>query len=378
MKINKIILIIVCFLLLAISVFGQNTVPVIETVNVEQRINTKKVDIYYDVLDFDNDNLLVLVKVSDDGGVTFKIPAQTFSGDYGLGIIPGSDKHIMWNAGIDYPEHVGENYRVKLIVSDAKINVLSQVEEGSFLMGEGAGIDDPVHEIVLDVYGICPHAVSNEEYKLFCDATNRNYPQEGSNYQAPTGYFLNYKDYPVVGISWYDAVSYCNWLSELDNLEPCYNLSNWIFDPTKSGYHLPTEAQWEKAARGALSQKTFPWGDTAPGNRCNYSGYAGALLETMPDFDGQGRGTIQVESLNTNYYGMYNIAGNVWEWCNDWYQRNYYDVSPSENPLGPESGEEKVIRGGAWNTSDIKLHCAFRDRYSPGIKQYDIGFRIAK
>ena len=378
MKIKIIILLFSCFLILATLAFGQNTVPVIDTVRVEQRINTKKVDIYYDVLDFDNDSLVVLLKVSDDGGATFNIPAQTFSGDYGLGIVPGNNKQIMWNAGIDYPEQVGENYRVKLIVSDVKIDDISQLEQGNFLMGEGAGIDDPVHEIMLDAYGICTHAVSNEEYKLFCDDTNRNCPQEGDNYQAPTGYFLNFRNYPVVGVSWYDAVSFCNWLSELDNLEPCYNLSNWTYDSSKNGYHLPSEAQWEKASRGALSQKTYPWGDAAPGNRCNYRNYAGALQEMMPNFDGQGRGTLPVDSLNANYYNLYNIAGNVWEWCNDWYEENYYNQSPSENPQGPNSGDFKVLRGGAWNTAEIKLHCAARYSKVPGTKRYDIGFRIAK
>lgn len=377
MKIKILILIIVSFIFLVNTGFTQNSVPLIDSLRVEQRARTKKVDIYYNVLDFDNDNLFVLLRVSDDGGVTFDIPAQTFTGDYGLGIVPNENKHIVWDAGVDYPDHVGDNFRIQLIVSDAKINLLSTVNQGSFTMGESAGIDDPIHEIVLNSYGICPHAVTNEEYKLFCDETNRAYPQEGGNYQAPTGYFLNYRDYPVIGISWYDAVSYCNWLSALDGLEPCYNLTNWTFDPNKNGYHLPTEAQWEKAARGALSQKTYPWGDTAPGNRCNYTGYAGTLTTMMPGFE-QGRGTLPVDSLYVNYYGLYNMVGNVWEWCNDWYQEDYYNQSPSENPLGPTFGSNKILRGGAWNTSEVKLHCAVRYSKIPDTKRYDIGFRIAK
>ena len=224
----------------------------------------------------------------------------------------------------------------------------------------------------------CTHAVSNEEYKLFCDDTNRNYPQEGESYQAPIGYFLNFRNYPVVGVSWYDALSFCNWLSEKDNLESCYDLSNWTFDSNKNGYHLPTEAQWEKAARGALSQKIYPWGDAPAGNRCNYSGYTGALQEMMPNLDGQGRGTLPIDSLITNYYNLFNIVGNVWEWCNDWYQENYYNQSPSENPQGPTSSDFKVLRGGAWNTAETKLHCAVRYSRVPDTKRYDIGFRIAK
>jgi formylglycine-generating enzyme required for sulfatase activity len=182
-------------------------------------------------------------------------------------------------------------------------------------------------------------------------------------------------------VSWYDAVLYCNWLSRLEGLEPCYSTKDWSFNTNKDGYHLPTEAQREKAARGALQQQTYPWGDGDPGNRCNYTGYVGELLAKqgiMADFSGRGRGPLPVDSLDANYYGLYHMAGNVWEWCNDWYQEDYYFQSPAQNPLGPSSGNEKVLRGGAWNTSEVNLHCAKRYRQSPATKRYDIGFRIAK
>jgi len=367
--------IILC-LLFKISV-AQNRVPFIDTVMVEQNQDNFLVEITYHVFDLDNDPMIVLVKVSDDGGTTFNVPAHTFSGDYGLGILSGSNKKIYWDAVNDYPDQYGVNFRVKLIVSDAKINQLKQIDAGNFSMGEGAGIDDPVHDVYLDQYWISPHEVTNEEYRLFCDMTNRDYPPEGGTYQAPVTYFYNFPEYPVVGVSWYDAVSFCNWLSELEGLDPCYDLMTWEYDSTKNGYHLPTEAQWEKAARGNLVQKIYPWGDEPPGNRCNYNGYSGVLTSIMPDFEND-RGPLPVDSLNANGYGLLNMAGNVWEWCNDWYGRNYYIDSPAENPLGPETGYEKVIRGGAWNTSEIRLHCAFRERYVPDTKQYDIGFRIAR
>ena len=373
-KLSKII--IFCVLFFTYSAFGQNSVPVIDTVNVIQNQGSMSFDINYNVVDFDGDSLLVLVKISNNGGVSFNVPAQTFSGDYGLGILSGINKQIIWDAGTDYPEHYGENFRVKLIVSDVKINKMAAVLQGYFTMGE-EGVER-VHQIILDSYGICTHAVSNEEYKLFCDETNRDYPQEGGMYQAPTTYFANYRNYPVLGVSWYDAVAYCNWLSSLDGLESCYDLTNWTYNSTKSGYHLPTEAQWEKAARGKLVKMDFPWGNSPAGGRCNYLYYDGSLISIMADLDGNKKGTLPVDTLTANGYGLFNMAGNVWEWCNDWFQRNYYDVSPSENPLGPETGDEKIIRGGAWNTSEIKLHCAFRDRYPPETKRFDIGFRIAK
>ncbi len=370
-----------CILSFVSQALAQNRLPLIDTLFVQQSATSMNVEINYDVIDLENDKLIVLVKISDDGGETFNIPAISFSGDYGLGILPGASKQIIWYAGTDYPEKYGVNFRAKLIVSDAKINLLASIAEGAFLMGEGAGIDDPVHEIALATYNMCPHAVSNEEYRLFCVDTNHEFPVEGGSFQAPPGYFLNYKQNPVVGVSWYDAVRYCNWLSTLEGLEPCYNVSDWSFHPNKNGYHLPTEAQWEKAARGALTQKIYPWGDDSPDNRCNYTGYIGELLAKqglMADFNGQGRGPLPVDSLYANYYGLYQMAGNVWEWCTDWYQEDYYFQSPSQNPLGPSTGTEKVLRGGAWNTSEVNLHCAKRYSKSASTKRYDIGFRIAK
>ena len=366
-----------CLMLFVVTGFGQNSVPVIDTVYVQQAEGSMNVDIYYKIIDPEFDNLVILLLVSEDGGITFDVPAKTFDGDFGLGIEPGDNKHITWYAGLDYPERFGTNFRVKLIASDARIDTLETANQGSFLMGEGTGIDDPIHEVILDSYGICPHAVSNEEYKLFCDDTDHNTPEEGVANKAPEGYFLNYKYHPVVGVSWYDAVLYCNWLSVLAGLEPCYNTSNWTCDFSKNGYHLPTEAQWEKASRGTLEQKPYPWGEGDPDNRANYIGYVGFLEKV--DFD-QGNGPTPVDSLNANGYGLYNMAGNVWEWCDDWYQEDYYNQfpSPTENPPGPISGDSKVLRGGAWNTADVNLHCAVRYSKLPDTKRYDIGFRIAR
>lgn len=375
---RKIILLTSSFVLFAFSaVFSQNRMPVIDTVLVSQNADNFLVEIEYGAHDPDADTLLILVKVSNDGGQTFNVPAYSFSGAYGLGQYSGAQKKIYWDAVADYPEQFGDNFVVKLYASDAKIEAQTNIASGLFMMGE-QGVADPVHEVNLDRYGVCPHTVSNEEYRLFCDMTNREYPQEGGTYQPPMGYFANYANYPVVGVSWYEAATYCNWLSNLSGLDTCYNLTTWEYDSTKNGYHLPTEAQWEKSVRGGLVDMTYPWGNEVPTNQANYIGYAGVLRSIMADFDGQGSGTLPVDSLNTNGYGLFHAVGNVWEWCNDWFDHNYYSASPSENPLGPETGYEKVIRGGAWNTSEIKLHCAYRERYNPNTKLYDLGFRVAR
>ncbi len=382
MKIKIVVLL--SIILFAASVQSQIiSVPFIDTVHVAQETGSMDVRITYDVFDPQNDTLVVFLKVSDDGGKTFNVPAVTFTGDYGLNILPDSNKTILWDAGTDYPEKFGENFQVKLTVSDAKINKVVQIPEGEFVMGE-VGLAD-THSVFLDSYKMCPHAVTNEEYKLFCDMTGHDYPPEGGSNFAPEGYFLNYGNYPVVGVSWNDAVQYCNWLSELEGLDPCYNyyINIWEYDSTKNGYHLPTEAQWEKAARGGLEQRAYPWGDTPPDNQCNYISYSGILQNMIVDFNGSGNGPLPVDSLDTNGYELLNMAGNIWEWCNDWFSLDYVSNSPYANPLGPDTGNEKVVRGGAWNVSEDYLKCAFRERrYDPDdpaeAKRYDIGFRVVK
>ncbi len=207
-------------------------------------------------------------------------------------------------------------------------------------------------------------------------------PTEGPNKQQPTSHYYDNKwNYPVVAVSWYDAVTYCNWLSKVAGFEPCYNTTTWNYDSSKNGFHLPTEAQWEKAARGNLEQMDFPWGNDPPdGGRCNYLDYNGSLISIMANLDGNGKGTLPVDTLTANGYVLFNMAGNVWEWCNDWYQDDYYSQSPSpsKNPIGPTVGDKKVIRGGAWNSSDIYLRCYYRYSKVPHTKLYDIGFRIAR
>lgn len=361
-------------------VWAQNYEPIIQNVFVEQQTGTYLVDILYDVTDDNNDPLIIYVQVSDDSGKTFSVPAKTFTGDYGFDITPGLDKHIIWNAGLDYPEQYGERFRVKLTASDSPLGQAVSVLSGTFTMGSNTGLDDqqPEHEITLNEYRIATFCVTNEQFKIFCDMTDYLYPPEGGLNQPPAGYFLNNPDYPVVGISWYDAVRFCNWLSSQKGYSACYDTTNWTFDPSKNGYHLPSEAQWEKASRGNLDKKTYPWGDDPPGNRCNYKDYSGGLIDIMPNFDGTGRGTLPVGQFSANGLGLFDMAGNVWEWCNDWYQVDYYEQSPAENPYGPQTGSEKVMRGGAWNKSETYLECAFRDKKTPGTKRYDIGFRIAR
>lgn len=379
LKRNVIIILFLC-LSMANLVSAQNNNPVVDTVQVKQREGTYLVDIQYVVQDFESDPLIVYIQVSNDGGNTFTVPVNTLTGDYGFNISPGPDTlHITWDAGQDFPEQYGENFQVKLIASDLDPGNVSSIASGTFSMGDSSGLFDqqPRHDVTLNNYFISPYTVTNAEYKIFCDITGRLYPSEGGNSQPPQGYFINYPEYPVVGISWYDAVRYCNWLSVKKGYTACYDTTNWSYNPATNGYHLPTEAQWERAARGNLDKKKYPWGDEDPGTRCNYQSYQGILEDEMANFSNN-RGTLPGGKFQPNGLMLYDMAGNVLEWCNDWYQEDYYSLSPLENPFGPDSGFEKVIRGGAWNRSETYLECAFRDKKSPTTKRYDIGFRIAR
>jgi len=214
------------------------------------------------------------------------------------------------------------------------------IPAGEFLMGSDEFDDEkPVHKVYLDDFYIDKYEVTNAQYKKFMDATGHKKPRywDNPNYNAP--------DKPVVGVSWEDAAAYARW----------------------AGKRLPTEAEWEKAARGGLVGKRFVWGDEWPPP-------SGAGNFDIGD-DGY-EYTAPVGKFKPNGYGLYDMAGNVWEWCGDWYDRDYYANSPGRNPKGPSSGEYRVLRGGSWyfNLTN-NLRVANRNSLTPVSWSYYEGFR---
>jgi iron(II)-dependent oxidoreductase len=210
------------------------------------------------------------------------------------------------------------------------------IPAGEFQMGDSLdGMSNalPVHTVYLDAFYIDIYEVTNAQYKKFMDATGYKAPTywnlldywNDPNYNAPNN--------PVVGVSWYDAKAYADW----------------------AGKRLPTEAEWEKAARGGLVGKRYPWGDVLTYDDANYNGIG---LKDRWTY------TSPVGSFAPNGYGLYDMAGNVWEWCADWYDGSYYANSPKSNPKGPDSGSYKVLRGGSWN-SDDNLRTAHRSPSDP-------------
>jgi formylglycine-generating enzyme required for sulfatase activity len=236
------------------------------------------------------------------------------------------------------------------------------VEGGSYMMGAATAIEEhekPEHNVSVRSFYIARYEVTFDEYDRFCDSTKRTKP---SDMQWGRG------RRPAVIVSWLDAVDYCNWLSREQKLNPAYIIHDkdvkWL--DTANGYRLPTEAEWEYAARGGkLSKGTRYAGADKPDNVAWYS--ANSSNQTQP-----------VGTKQPNELGLYDMNGNVWEWVWDLYDTYYYRRSPSDNPKGPEEGAYRVTRGGAWYNKSDYVAVTTRQYNTPDFRQNSVGFRIAR
>jgi len=240
------------------------------------------------------------------------------------------------------------------------------IAAGSFLMGSNDlnSAEKPVHRVNLDAYYIGKFEVTNAQFRAFCDATG--YPYPGAEW-SPDGEtslsdLKEKPEYPVVGINWDDAVAYCRWLEQR----------------TGKKYRLPTEAEWEKAARGAAEGQKYPWGSEEfdAGGRYRANSGSESDNDRIRGKDGF-LYTAPIGSFPPNGYGLYDMSGNVWEWCADYYDESYYPNSPETNPRGPNSGEKRVLRGGSWFGGPERMQCAARLWNYPLIRYASTGFRVA-
>lgn len=218
------------------------------------------------------------------------------------------------------------------------------IPEGDFLMGSEAGADTerPTHRAWIDCFAISRCATTNRLYRIFVENTSRALPLGSDDPR------FNDPDQPVTSVSWFDAVDYCAWLA----------------DVTGKPYRLPTEAEWERAARGDIEGKLYTWGDEPPHEQPCYS----ELWLTGPERVGQ---------RPPNGFGLYDISENVHEWCSDWYDERYYSVSPDRNPRGPESGTRRSSRGGSWRHQIKIARVSARSSIPPQYRYSDYGFRCA-
>lgn len=241
-------------------------------------------------------------------------------------------------------------------------------------MGDELGFpnEQPVHKVHLAAFYMDETPVNYEEFQTYVEAGGE-----------PTAYW-DYPSYhqpqqPVTGISWYQAIDYCNWRSKREGLDTAYvkteQLDSWNYPIWKrnekaNGYRLPTEAEFEYAARGGLKGKKYPWGNHFDDAYANYDTGKGVKVE------GWWR-LAKVKEGKKNAYGLYTMSGNVWQWCDTWFAA--YQSSDSLNPQGPQTGHTKVIRAGSWGSINPEyLRVASRSFSAPSNYNFDIGFRCVR
>jgi len=224
------------------------------------------------------------------------------------------------------------------------------IPAGSFEMGDSKNETEswmessrPVHTVELDAFYMDVHEVTVGQFKLFVEQSEYRYDNDRSWWDQVAEYSPA-DNYPMVFVNWIDATAYAKW----------------------AGKRLPTEAEWEYAARGGLVGKRYPGGDEISHDNANYY-----------EADGQSKWEYcsPVGSFEANGYGLYDMAGNVFEWCQDWNDKDYYNNSPAKNPLGPSTGSFRVVRGGSWGFGAGGQRVAYRQRDAPLVRSEGYGFR---
>lgn len=263
---------------------------------------------------------------------------------------PGKGLQVFWNPVL---EGVGTgNWQFRL---EAKTSSWIFVEGGSFMMGsnDGESHEKPVHQVTVSSFLIGKYEVTQKEWTEVMGSNPSNW--KGDNL-------------PVEGVSWLQAIEYCNKRSLKEGLKPCYSGSGASIscDWSANGYRLPTEAEWEYAARGGKQSKAF-----------KYSG-SNELGTVAWSRSSSGNRTHEVGIKQPNELGIYDMSGNVWEWCWDWYGSAYYSKSPNADPRGPASGSTHPLRGGGWNDIDSFCRTAVRYGYNPSKSISNYGFRVSR
>ncbi|MBN8680169.1 MAG: SUMF1/EgtB/PvdO family nonheme iron enzyme [Chitinophagales bacterium] len=262
------------------------------------------------------------------------------------------------------------------------------VKGGTFTMGDEKGDGDsdekPTHTVTIKDFYLGKYEVTNAEFIQFLnekgnqteggvewinldgkwDDERCRIMKSGSTFSVISGY----ENYPVIYVSWFGAVAYCNWLKQKKGGE----------------YRLPTEAEWEYAAGNGNSHTKYSWGNDDPsgkkgGNVSDLT--AKAKYSSWSAFESYRDGyvyTAPVGQFDPNSFGLYDMTGNVWEWCADWYDSEYYKNSPAQNPQGPTSGSSRVLRGGSWSPTPEYCRVAYRCRNYPYHRNYSVGFRVAR
>ncbi|MEN9975118.1 MAG: hypothetical protein RLZZ282_1124 [Verrucomicrobiota bacterium] len=372
--------------------FAQVTVS---NISAAQRSGTKLVDIHYD-LSGGTSPVAVSLDISADGGVTWSVPASTLTGDVGSKVPPATGLKVTWNAGNDWNDQYSTRTRFRIQIADSLASSeFSRIPVGSFTMGDALDrdADAPSHSVSLSSFFLQKNEVSQAQWNVVrAWALGHGYSKLASG--ASKGI-----NHPIEKVTWYDVVKWCNAKSEMEGLKPCYytnaakttiyrtgtkDINNTMVNWNANGYRLPTEAEWEKSARGGLTGKRFPWGDDITHTDANYNSRIAdaydisTTLGFHPTYATGGTPyTAPANSFDANGYGLYHMAGNVREWVWDCYATTY-DTTAATDPHGPATGTTRVLRGGDWSYYALGCRVAYRYRITPSITDDAFGFRPAR
>ncbi len=345
--------------------------------------NSDSVKIQYDIVGgFQSAVLKVFLTVSDDGGNTFNVVPKAIYGDIGEHVSSGQNKLIVWLPLNDSLQLNGKNFVFNLSgsVTGAPGNIeMVTIKGGTFKMGDqfGEGNTDEtfVHNVKLNDYALSEYEITNIQYAAFLKEYGSDVIKSGAYagepliYESKNGLIKKGNDisfiweaqpgkeyYPAVGVTWYGAFEFCRF----------YN------------YKLPSEAEWEYAAREAGKKIRFGNGkNEANISEIKFNGHDKIFNNKSTEGNPEGS-TDRVGVFPPNKLGMYDMSGNVWEWCQDWYKSNYYLHSKSNEPVGPWLGTFKVLRGGSWYNSAFGIRTTVRSFIEPCDWKEDIGFRVAQ
>lgn len=392
------------------------------------------VEIHYDLTQAQDEPCRVQAWLSTDGGASFPYGLTNATGDVGASVPPGPGNTILWNAFAAYPDQTFDDAVIKIIVDDTE---LVSAPGGWYEMGArddegGEPNEQPRHNVLLDAFEIGRYEVTNGQVAVvlnwalgrgaFGNALGDTYSGgdvygagqkllqlssaycqvqfDGTSFSAKErdGHLM--EDHPVVMVTWFGAALYCNLLSEMVGLIPCYDTVTWEVDITRNGYRLPTEAEWERAASWDPSRSDVTLPDTTSGGHWIYCFGSDAIdvtrsnyfdgsqfndpldLGTSPRtawvgfFDGANTGRNGATADSPSDVGAYDMSGNVWEWVHDW--DGGYISADQTNPTGPAFGFTHVRRGGGWGSFVASCRGAERDGYSPENANIALGFRLCR
>lgn len=336
--------------------------PAILDLQAEPITGTRWVDISYKIQDPDSDAVSVYLKVSADGGQTWEVPTVSATGAVGRGIKPGVMQHIRWDSAVDLPNRYSKTLRFKLGTTDWEPpGGMNLIQEGSFEM---AG---PTHTVYLSEYAMDVHEITKEVWDSV-----RKWALDHGYLDLPMGESFG-AEHPLHTVNWFDCVKWCNARSEMQGLKPAYYVDAAFTIVYRSGriaphvdwqtgYRLPTEAEWEKAARGGATGHRFPWSDSEKitPDRANYD-------------ESEKSGSVRVGSYQPNGFGLYDMAGNHFEWC--WDRYGDYTLEPQSDPHGASVGVHRVFRGGSWYDNAKNCEIANRRAFTPDTVYNRVGFR---